>query len=106
VICEEFVQVYTSGYSIMESSVTTLTNTNTSTPATSSNVAATSESTTSSSTSPFFSTISTTNTTGKTSLAGGYAGDPMTKYGTHQCTCDGCNARPIIGFRYKCLKVS
>jgi hypothetical protein len=23
-----------------------------------------------------------------------------------RCTCDGCNARPIVGFRYKCTKVN
>jgi hypothetical protein len=23
----------------------------------------------------------------------------MAKYGTHECTCDGCNSRPITGFR-------
>ena len=25
--------------------------------------------------------------------------------GTHECTCDGCNSRPLMGFRYKCTKV-
>lgn len=25
----------------------------------------------------------------------------MTKYGTHEATCDGCSIRPIVGFRYK-----
>lgn len=28
----------------------------------------------------------------------------MAKYGTHSCTCDGCEASPIVGFRYKCTK--
>jgi len=29
---------------------------------------------------------------------------PMEKYGTHECTCDGCDCQPIVGFRYKCTK--
>ncbi len=24
-------------------------------------------------------------------------------YGTHEVTCDGCNIKPVVGFRYKCL---
>lgn len=33
------------------------------------------------------------------------AGSDLTKYGTHEATCDGCNVRPIVGYRYKCTKV-
>jgi hypothetical protein len=34
------------------------------------------------------------------------AGSDLSKYGTHEATCDGCNIRPIVGYRYKCTKVS
>ena len=26
------------------------------------------------------------------------------KYGTHNVTCDGCNSKPVVGYRWKCTK--
>jgi hypothetical protein len=41
--------------------------------------------------------------TASVSVQGSHA--DMSRYGTHEATCDGCNVRPIVGFRYKCTKV-
>ena len=43
-----------------------------------------------------------TNAEKKETVVGSQA--EMSKYGTHEATCDGCNVRPIVGFRYKCTK--
>ncbi len=28
----------------------------------------------------------------------------MSKYGTHSVRCDGCDVKPVVGFRYKCTR--
>jgi hypothetical protein len=42
--------------------------------------------------------------TSSAELKSGSETNDMSKYGTHRITCDGCEANPVVGFRYHCTK--